>query len=75
MSFYFWPDKKERNVSVIISHRNDFPMLGITVKSALEEMVNMPDLGEVIVADNSGENDRVRQSILLNSFIFTTLLN
>lgn len=54
---FFVPDKKKKDVSIIISHRNDFPMLGITVKSALEDMVFMPDFGEVIIGDNSGKNE------------------
>ena len=39
-------------LSVVIPNRNDTVMLGITVRSALEEMKAVPD-SELIVVDNS----------------------
>lgn len=45
-------------VSVIISHRNDFPMLGITIRSVLEDCVDLPEYVEIIVCDNSGANEK-----------------
>lgn len=40
-------------VSVIISNRNDVEMLGVTVRSAIEELSVVPGGGEVVVVDNS----------------------
>lgn len=45
--------KKWPAVSIIIAHRNDFPMLGITVRSILEELRNLDGGGEIIICDNS----------------------
>lgn len=43
-------------VSVIIPSRNDTVMLGITIRSALEELKAVNGGGEVVVCDNSDED-------------------
>ncbi len=40
-------------ISVIISNRNDAPMLAVTVRSVIEELSALPYKGEVVIADNS----------------------
>lgn len=57
-------------VSVIIGHRHDFPMLGITVRSVLEELRYVPGGGEVIIVDNSNKSYRhLIDSVIDGSFI------
>jgi len=43
-------------LSVIIPNRNDTVMLGITVRSCLEELKAIDNDGEIIIADNSDED-------------------
>ena len=43
-------------VSIIIPNRNDLSLLGVTVRSALEQLVPLGNDGEVIVADQSDED-------------------
>ena len=42
-------------VSVIISNRNDVEMLGVTVRSCIEELSAVPGGGEVVIVDNSDD--------------------
>jgi glycosyltransferase involved in cell wall biosynthesis len=43
-------------LSVIIPNRNDTVMLGITVRSALEELKALDNDGEIVIVDNSDED-------------------
>jgi glycosyltransferase involved in cell wall biosynthesis len=43
-------------LSVIIPNRNDTVMLGITVRSCLEELKAIDNDGEIVIADNSDED-------------------
>jgi len=59
-----WP-----TVSVIISHNNDFPMLGITVKSVLEELRYVNGGGEIVICDNSSEDSDLVYNVINKSYI------
>jgi glycosyltransferase involved in cell wall biosynthesis len=43
-------------LSVVIPNRNDTVMLGITVRSALEELKSIDNDGEIVIVDNSDED-------------------
>lgn len=40
-------------LSVIIANRNDIPMLGVTIRSGLEELSAIKGGGEIVIIDNS----------------------
>jgi len=43
----------EKELSIIISNRNDIAMLVVTIRSAIEELQFMKDAAEIIICDNS----------------------
>jgi glycosyltransferase involved in cell wall biosynthesis len=43
-------------LSIVIPNRNDTVMLGITVRSALEELKSLGNDGEIVIVDNSDED-------------------
>jgi glycosyltransferase involved in cell wall biosynthesis len=45
-------------VSVIIANRNDVAILGVTLRSAIEELSAVPGGGEVVICDNSDAEHR-----------------
>lgn len=49
-------EKKRMKLSVVIPNRNDTVMLGITVRSCLEELKAIGNDGEIVIVDNSDED-------------------
>lgn len=64
----FMRPKENRGLSVVISHRNELVMLGVTVRSILEDLLALDIPSEIVIVDNSDREIQVGVPHVVNGW-------